>query len=248
MVFLLLDVQPTVACLSEDVQPEVAEVMWRTHHRAMLVEFTLTAEGAEQTRLRLAESGHELRDWPDGRIRGPGSRRPGPAPGWERRSAPGPGSRLPRPGRRGPPAGRRAIRRVVGPSVGNLQRPLGDRQREHECLGEFLARRAAHLGQASGQQRLDDGVERTELLVRVGERRARRSPRCDSASTTRTPSVRRRGRQIRSPSGSALAGQHEQRKLAAGPRLGCAEVRGPRDRFGPLCDQLRPQFGAGGAI
>ena len=30
-----------------------------------LVEFTLTPEGDERTRLRVAESGHELRDWPD---------------------------------------------------------------------------------------------------------------------------------------------------------------------------------------
>ena len=32
---------------------------------SMLVEFTLTPEGDERTRLRVAESGHELRDWPD---------------------------------------------------------------------------------------------------------------------------------------------------------------------------------------
>jgi uncharacterized protein YndB with AHSA1/START domain len=32
---------------------------------SMLVEFTLTQEGAERTRLRVVESGHELRDWPD---------------------------------------------------------------------------------------------------------------------------------------------------------------------------------------
>jgi uncharacterized protein YndB with AHSA1/START domain len=32
---------------------------------SMLVEFTLTPEGAERTRLRVTESGHELRDWPD---------------------------------------------------------------------------------------------------------------------------------------------------------------------------------------
>jgi uncharacterized protein YndB with AHSA1/START domain len=31
---------------------------------SMLVEFTLTPEGAERTRLKVAESGHELRDWP----------------------------------------------------------------------------------------------------------------------------------------------------------------------------------------
>jgi hypothetical protein len=31
----------------------------------MLVEFILTPEGAERTRLQVAESGHELRDWPD---------------------------------------------------------------------------------------------------------------------------------------------------------------------------------------
>jgi hypothetical protein len=31
----------------------------------MLVEFTLTPEGAERTRLRVAESGHELLAWPD---------------------------------------------------------------------------------------------------------------------------------------------------------------------------------------
>ena len=33
---------------------------------SMLVEFTLTPEGDERTRLRVVESGHELRDWPDG--------------------------------------------------------------------------------------------------------------------------------------------------------------------------------------
>jgi uncharacterized protein YndB with AHSA1/START domain len=32
---------------------------------SILVEFTLTPEGDERTRLRVAESGHELRDWPD---------------------------------------------------------------------------------------------------------------------------------------------------------------------------------------
>ena len=33
---------------------------------SMLVEFTLTPEGDERTRLRVVESGHELRDWPAG--------------------------------------------------------------------------------------------------------------------------------------------------------------------------------------
>ena len=32
---------------------------------SMLVEFTLTPEGAERTRLRVVESGHELRQWSD---------------------------------------------------------------------------------------------------------------------------------------------------------------------------------------
>jgi uncharacterized protein YndB with AHSA1/START domain len=32
---------------------------------SMLVEFTLTPEGDGRTRLRVSESGHELRDWPD---------------------------------------------------------------------------------------------------------------------------------------------------------------------------------------
>ena len=32
---------------------------------SMLVEFTLTPEGDERTRLRVVESGHELRAWPD---------------------------------------------------------------------------------------------------------------------------------------------------------------------------------------
>jgi uncharacterized protein YndB with AHSA1/START domain len=32
---------------------------------SMLVEFTLTPEGDERTRLRVVESGHELRDWPE---------------------------------------------------------------------------------------------------------------------------------------------------------------------------------------
>jgi uncharacterized protein YndB with AHSA1/START domain len=31
----------------------------------MLVEFTLTPEGDERTRLRVTESGHELLGWPD---------------------------------------------------------------------------------------------------------------------------------------------------------------------------------------
>jgi uncharacterized protein YndB with AHSA1/START domain len=31
----------------------------------MLVEFTLTPEGDERTRLRVTESGHELLAWPD---------------------------------------------------------------------------------------------------------------------------------------------------------------------------------------
>jgi uncharacterized protein YndB with AHSA1/START domain len=32
---------------------------------SQLVEFTLTPEGDERTRLRVSESGHELRDWPE---------------------------------------------------------------------------------------------------------------------------------------------------------------------------------------
>jgi uncharacterized protein YndB with AHSA1/START domain len=32
---------------------------------SMLVEFTLTPEGDERTRLRVSESGHELLAWPD---------------------------------------------------------------------------------------------------------------------------------------------------------------------------------------
>jgi uncharacterized protein YndB with AHSA1/START domain len=32
---------------------------------SMLVEFTLTREAAERTRLRVIETGHELRTWPD---------------------------------------------------------------------------------------------------------------------------------------------------------------------------------------
>jgi uncharacterized protein YndB with AHSA1/START domain len=32
---------------------------------SMLVEFTLTPRGDERTHLRVTESGHELRDWPD---------------------------------------------------------------------------------------------------------------------------------------------------------------------------------------
>ena len=32
---------------------------------SMLVEFTLTPEGNERTRLRVTESGHELLAWPD---------------------------------------------------------------------------------------------------------------------------------------------------------------------------------------
>jgi uncharacterized protein YndB with AHSA1/START domain len=32
---------------------------------SMLVEFTLTPVGAERTRLRVVESGHELLAWPD---------------------------------------------------------------------------------------------------------------------------------------------------------------------------------------
>jgi uncharacterized protein YndB with AHSA1/START domain len=32
---------------------------------SVLVEFTLTPQGDERTRLRVTESGHELRDWPD---------------------------------------------------------------------------------------------------------------------------------------------------------------------------------------
>ena len=35
-----------------------------TAGNSMLVEFTLTPEGDERTRLRVVESGHELRDWP----------------------------------------------------------------------------------------------------------------------------------------------------------------------------------------
>ena len=35
---------------------------------SMLVEFTLIPEGDERTRLRVVESGHELRAWPDAEI------------------------------------------------------------------------------------------------------------------------------------------------------------------------------------
>lgn len=47
------------------------EVVWRTitepdqMSHSQLVEFTLTPEGEERTRLRVTESGHELRDWPE---------------------------------------------------------------------------------------------------------------------------------------------------------------------------------------
>ncbi len=37
---------------------------------SMLVEFTLTSEGDERTRLRVVESGHERRDWPDAEKQG----------------------------------------------------------------------------------------------------------------------------------------------------------------------------------
>lgn len=36
-----------------------------TAGNSQLVEFTLTREGAERTRLTVTESGHERRDWPD---------------------------------------------------------------------------------------------------------------------------------------------------------------------------------------
>lgn len=36
-----------------------------TPGNSMFVEFTLTPEGDERTRLRVTESDHELRDWPD---------------------------------------------------------------------------------------------------------------------------------------------------------------------------------------
>jgi uncharacterized protein YndB with AHSA1/START domain len=36
-----------------------------TTGNSMLVEFTLTPEGDERTRLRVVESGHELREWPE---------------------------------------------------------------------------------------------------------------------------------------------------------------------------------------
>jgi uncharacterized protein YndB with AHSA1/START domain len=35
------------------------------HGNSMLVEFTLTPEGDERTRLRVTETGHEVRAWPD---------------------------------------------------------------------------------------------------------------------------------------------------------------------------------------
>jgi uncharacterized protein YndB with AHSA1/START domain len=45
---------------------------WNENHggvpaagNSMLVEFTLTSEGAERTRLRVIETGHELLAWPD---------------------------------------------------------------------------------------------------------------------------------------------------------------------------------------
>jgi len=36
-----------------------------TDSNSMLVVFSLTPEGAERTRLRVTESGHELHEWPD---------------------------------------------------------------------------------------------------------------------------------------------------------------------------------------
>jgi uncharacterized protein YndB with AHSA1/START domain len=36
-----------------------------TASNSMLVEFTLTPQGDERTRLRVTEGGHELHDWPD---------------------------------------------------------------------------------------------------------------------------------------------------------------------------------------
>ena len=78
---------------------------------------------------------------------------------------------------------------ILRPVVGDLQRPLLDRQPEHEGGGQLLDRRLADLRDPPGQQRLGDQVESGALLVRVGDRltRIRRAPRCGSASTTRTP-------------------------------------------------------------
>jgi uncharacterized protein YndB with AHSA1/START domain len=59
--------------LVEAVDPPT-HFAFRWNHRAgeeavpgnsMLVEFTLTPEGDERTRVRVVESGHELRPWPD---------------------------------------------------------------------------------------------------------------------------------------------------------------------------------------
>jgi uncharacterized protein YndB with AHSA1/START domain len=57
----------------EDVDPPTRFSFRWNHPRgedpvagnSMLVEFTLTPEGAERTRLRVVESGHELCDWAD---------------------------------------------------------------------------------------------------------------------------------------------------------------------------------------
>src|SRR5258708_5118678 len=47
---------------------------------SMLVEFTLTPEGDERTRLRVVESGHELRTWPEPEKQSASTRPPGPWP------------------------------------------------------------------------------------------------------------------------------------------------------------------------
>jgi len=47
-----------------DLLPAHGELR-RKPQRRQLVEFTLTPEGDERTRLRVVESGHELLAWPD---------------------------------------------------------------------------------------------------------------------------------------------------------------------------------------
>ena len=73
---------------------------------------------------------------------------------------------------------------VLGPAGGDLQRPVVERQRQHQGRGELGLGRPADLGAPAGDQRLGDQVE--EPLLVVGHRWCSGRRRRPSGSGWRT--------------------------------------------------------------
>ena len=69
---------------------------------------------------------------------------------------------------------------VLGPAGGDLQRPVLERQGEHQGGRQLGLGRPADLGDPAGDQRLGDQVEEPLLVVGDGASTSRRGPRSGS--------------------------------------------------------------------